>query len=110
MCSIRKGFIKNFTKFTGKHLCQSPFFNKVAGLRSATLLKKRLWHRSFPVKFVKFLKTNFLQNTSGQLHLQLILGSIWLSAYKPCIYATRDFQVLCISRLVSLIGGPSKLI
>ena len=34
-------------------------FNKVADLRSATLLKKRLWHRCFPVNFVKFLKTPF---------------------------------------------------
>ena len=31
-CSIKKGVLKNFTKFTGKHLCQSLFFNKVAGL------------------------------------------------------------------------------
>ena len=38
----KKGVLKNFTKFTGKHLCQSLFFNKVAGLRPATLLKKRL--------------------------------------------------------------------
>ena len=28
-----KGVLRNFTKFTGKHLCQSLFFNKVAGLR-----------------------------------------------------------------------------
>ena len=27
-------------KFTGKHLCQNLFFNKFAGLRAATLLKK----------------------------------------------------------------------
>ena len=27
-----KGFLGNLTKFTGKHLCQSLFFNKVAGL------------------------------------------------------------------------------
>ena len=33
------------------------FFNKVAGLGSATLLKKRLWPRCFPVNFVKFLRT-----------------------------------------------------
>ena len=25
--------LKNFAKFAGKHLCQSLFFNKVAGLR-----------------------------------------------------------------------------
>ena len=32
-----------------------------------TLLKKRLWHRCFPVNFAKFLGTHFLQNTSGWL-------------------------------------------
>ena len=37
---MKKGVLKNFTKFTGKHLCQSLFFNKVAGLRPATLLKR----------------------------------------------------------------------
>ena len=37
--------LRNFTKF---------FFNKVAGLKCATLLKKRLWHRYFPVNFKKF--------------------------------------------------------
>ena len=38
----------------------------------ATLLKKSLWHRCFPVNFAKFLRTPFLQNTSGWLLLQLI--------------------------------------
>ena len=70
-CFIRKGILKNFTKFTGKHLCQSPFFNKVAGLRSATLLKKRLWHKCFPVNFVTFLSTPFLQNIFGRIFLKL---------------------------------------
>ena len=53
----KKGVLSNFTKFTGKHLRQSLFFNKVAGLRPATLLKKRLWHRCLPVNFAKFLRT-----------------------------------------------------
>ena len=39
-CSVRKGILRNFAKFTGKHLCHSLFFNKVAG--PAALLKKRL--------------------------------------------------------------------
>ena len=56
----KKGFLNNFANFTGKHLCQSLFFNKVRGLRPATLLKKRLWHRCFPVNFAKFLRTPFL--------------------------------------------------
>ena len=40
-CSMKKVVVRNFTKFTGKHMRQSLFFNKVAGLRPATLLKKR---------------------------------------------------------------------
>ena len=70
-CSVKKDVFRNFTKFTGKHLRQSLFFNKVAGLSPTTLLKKRLWHRFFPVNFVKFLRTAFLQNGSGQLLLYI---------------------------------------
>ena len=50
---------RNFAKITGKHLCQSLFFNKVAGLRPATLLEKRLWHWCFHVNFAKSLRTPF---------------------------------------------------
>ena len=92
-----------FAKFTEKQMCQGLFFikvagkrcsqkfrkihkktplpeslfNKVSGLRPATVLKKRLWHRCFPVNFAKFLKTPFfteqfsLQNSSGLLLLSL---------------------------------------
>ena len=31
----------------------------------ATLLKKRLWLRCFPMHFVKFLRVPYLENTSG---------------------------------------------
>ena len=55
----KKGVIKNFTKFTGKHLCESLFLNEVAALRPATLFKKKIWHRCFPVNFVKFFRTTF---------------------------------------------------
>ena len=39
----KKGVLRNFTKFTGKHLCQSLFFNKVAGLR---LLRLQIYLKS----------------------------------------------------------------
>ena len=32
----KKGVLRNFVKLTGKHLCQSLFFNKVAGRDSGT--------------------------------------------------------------------------
>ena len=63
-----KGVLKSFAKFTGTHLCQSLFYNKVADLRPATLLKKRLWHRRFLVDFEKFLRTPFFTE-----HLQWLL-------------------------------------
>ena len=46
----KKGVPRNFTKFTGKRLYQSLFFNKV----SATLLRKRLWHTCFPAILLNF--------------------------------------------------------
>ena len=77
-----------FQKIYGKHLCQSLFLNKVAGLRLATLLKKKLCHRCFPVNFPKFLRTPFLQNTSERVFLRMItlnaissLLEIFLSSY-----------------------------
>ena len=81
-CSVKKGVLKNFKKFTGKHLCQRLFFNKVAGFRPATLLKKRLWHRYFPVNFSKSLKTPFLQNSSERL---LLKGQLSLFSTFVCI-------------------------
>ena len=38
----KKGVLRNFAKSTRKHLRQGLFFKKVAGLRPATLSKKRL--------------------------------------------------------------------
>ena len=45
-CTVRKGVLRNFAKFTGKHLCQILFFNKVAGLGTGVFL----------VNFGKFLR------------------------------------------------------
>ena len=96
-CKI--GFLRNFAKFTGKHLCQSLFFNKVAGLtpgtgdsgtggflKPATLLKKRLWHRCFPVNFAKFLRTPILTNHLRQLLLNIDEYSLIMTeaAKKSC--------------------------
>ena len=66
---IRKGIVIDFAKFRRKHLRQSLFFKKIACLRPAILLKKRLWHRCFPVKFAKFLRTSILKKITEQLLL-----------------------------------------
>ena len=54
-CSVNKGVLKNFTKLTGKHLCQSLSFNKFVGLR--------LWHKCFSVNFWKISIAPILKKT-----------------------------------------------
>ena len=39
-CYVKKIFFTNFANFTGKHLCQSLFLNKLVCLSPPTLLKK----------------------------------------------------------------------
>ena len=87
-CPVRKGILRNSAKFTGKHLCQGPFFDKVAP-QPATLLKERPWHMFFHVNFVKFLRTPSLQNTSERLLLQIhvTLCSTYLLNDVPMDYA-----------------------
>ena len=70
---FKKGDLKNFANFTGKHL--ESLFNKVAGLRACNFIKKRLQHRCFPVKLAKFYK--HLQTTADQMICnKILLGKI----------------------------------
>ena len=57
----KKSFLKNSTKRTWKHMCQSLFFNKVAG---------------WGLNSAKFLRTPFLQSTSRRLLLSLPVKTI----------------------------------
>ena len=50
--------LKNMLKFTRKHLWL-VFYNKVAVVWFANLLKKRVWHSCFPVNFEKNFKNTF---------------------------------------------------
>ena len=59
-----KGVLRNFTKFTGKQLCQGLFFNKVAGLRHATLWKKRQLAQVLFCEFCEISKSTFPYRTS----------------------------------------------
>ena len=79
-----KVVLRNFAKFTGKHLCQSLSFNKVAGLKPATLLKERPWHRCFPMNFAKFLTTPLFTE-----HLWWLLLFVFLRVVGNQGYASR---------------------
>ena len=67
---MKKGVLKNFLKFIGKHLYQSLFCNKVAGLRPATFLKKEALVQVFSCEFCEIFKNIFFIETSGRLLLK----------------------------------------
>ena len=58
----KKGVLRNFTKFTGKHLCQSFFLNKVASLRRlyienlVNFIKKETLAQMFSREFCEITK------------------------------------------------------
>ena len=84
-----------FAKFKGKHLCQSLFFNKVAGLRPTTLFKNRLWHRCFPVNFGKFLRT------------PIFIEHLWWLLFKTMLFEFGRTRIFVEETCVCFIKRPS---
>ena len=72
-CSIKEGVVKNFAKFKRNTCARVSFLIKLQawGLRPATLLKVRLWHKCFPVNFDKFLRRSFLRENLQWLLLNV---------------------------------------
>ena len=66
----KKGVLRNFAKFTGKHLCQSLFFNKVAGL-ACNSIKKETLAQVFSCEFCEISKNTFSHRTP------LVAASAW---------------------------------
>ena len=54
---------RNFAKFKGRHLCESLFFNHVAVLRPATLLKKETLAQVFSCEFCENSYNTFFHKT-----------------------------------------------
>ena len=67
-CSVKKVFLEISHNSQDNTCARDSFLIKLQA-RLATLLKKSLWYRYFPVNFAKFLRTPFSQNTSGRLLL-----------------------------------------
>ena len=71
--SLPRSFFKKMSfKISQKsqeNTCGKVYFLINLQVTPTTLLKKRLWHRRFLVNYGKFLKTQFLQNTSGRILL-----------------------------------------
>ena len=62
-CSIKKGVLKNFANFTGKHLCWSLFL--ITDLQARNFIKKIL----LQCFLIKLLRTPILKNICERLLL-----------------------------------------
>ena len=93
-CSIKKGVLKNFTKFAGKHLCQSFFFNKVAGLSPATLWPATLLKKGplFSCEFCEIFKNIFFTE-----HLRMTASTF--AIFIPCYRLRSELVILPILKL-----------
>ena len=72
--SSKKGVLKSFAKFLGKHKIRSHYFSRLASLKPTTALN-----------FAKFLRAPFLQNTSRWL----------LPLYVHCVYVGSRNNFTC---------------
>ena len=70
-CSVRKGVLRDFAKVTGKHLCQSLFFNKVAGL--AQVLEQVISCDFWEISKNTFFTEHIRVSASGWLYGKIML-------------------------------------
>ena len=89
-CSIKKVFLEISQNPKESNCDRAFFFDNVMGLRAATLVKERLWHKSFPVNFVKFLKAPFLTE-----HLWWLLLYALQSLFFIMYMQKRLYQIFC---------------
>ena len=87
----RKGVLRYFGKFTGKHLCHSLFFSKVAGLKACNFTKKEAVAQVFSCKFCQISKNTF------SYRIPLVAASVCLNV---CLHLRQN--VSCVKFMKSI--------
>ena len=77
-CSVKKGFLKNFANFTGKHLCWSIISIKLQAWGLQLYLKKETPTQVLSCETcVKFLRTLILKSICDRLLLKIPWMLFW---------------------------------
>ena len=84
-CSVKKGVLRNFAKLTGKHLWQSLFFNKVAGLWQETLTQV------FSCEFCEISKNTFFTEHLWATGSDFVESKFWNNHCISHFHWTFDF-------------------
>ena len=80
-------FLEKFGRIHRKTLVPESFSCR----RPATLLKKRRWHRCFPVNFAKFLRTSFRIEHLLWLLLKIELFANIVNGWRPLTISTKGY-------------------
>ena len=89
--------LRNFVKFTEKHLCWSLFLIK---LQACKFIEKRLQHWCFPLHVRKFLRTPILKNTEWLvLIILLVLNFLFVFG---CLFTNNKEKLIFWWRKCSL--------
>ena len=101
-CEI--GAFKNLAKFTGKHLWQSLFFNKVAGLMLVTLVKETL-AQVFSCEFWEIFKDHLFCRTPPVAWSEIIFQNIccWTESKISLVWTRATNQKFKISQRIELM-------
>ena len=109
----KKGVLKMFANFIGKHMCWSLFLVKFQALRLRTcnFIKKKFQHRSFAIRFAKFLRAFILKNISEWLLLYFHYNSHHHYYYHHFQYHSKMYLyrlriLLTIPLLLIVIWSP----
>ena len=103
-CSTKKGVLKNLAKFSGKHLFQSPFFNRVVGW-GLQLIKKdsgtgvflSIWGIIKNTFFIEYLRVTASESLQG------FVPDKRCSKFSQSLLSNQKRSGFCTARLLALI-------
>ena len=108
-CSIKKVFL-DISQNSQEITCARDSFLIKLQVWPVTLSKKSLWHRCFPVNFAKFLRTSFLQNSSGGCFCKLQVNKKKLvQAYSAMHFAFVFSEYIIFSEYITITSSKESL-
>ena len=104
-CSVKKVLLKNLQSSRENTCARVSFLIKLQASQHTVTpwyahvhVKKRLWHRCFPVNFANFLRTPLLQNTFERLLLSFAADTVILLTFfiRSFTFSTHnEFYLTC---------------
>ena len=94
-CSLRKGVLRNFAKFTEKRLCQSRFFIKLLHAEAYNFIEKETLVQVFSCEFCEISKNAFF--TEHLCATDATCGSSFIPTSSECLSSKSEISLLLLS-------------